>query len=44
MGTLKALVGVGVVTGVVVYAYFRSLGTKIDSRLPEHKNDTPQLA
>ena len=35
MGTVKKLVGLGVVTGVVVFAFLRSFSAKIDRRLSE---------
>ena len=44
MGTLKKLIGVGVVTGVVVYAYFRSLSSKLNhNSLPEGEKANAQL-
>lgn len=43
MGTLKKIIGIGAVTGVVVYAYLRSLSGKVGHRLPEPKNENPQL-
>lgn len=43
MGTVKKLVGLGVVTGVVVFAFFRSFSAKIDRRLSERKNEDALL-
>ncbi|WP_165939991.1 hypothetical protein [Dyadobacter psychrotolerans] len=45
MGTFKKLVGVGVVTGVVLYAYLRKFSAKMNQNsLPEPtKEATPQL-
>ena len=44
MGTIKKLIGVGVVTGVVVYAYFRSLSNKLNhNSLPEGEKANAQL-
>ena len=43
MRTLRNLIGVGVVTGVVLYAYMRSLTSKLDRGLPEGEKASPQL-
>ena len=43
MGTLKKLIGVGIITGVVTYIYLRSLSAKVNGGLLEPKNDSPQL-
>ena len=44
MGTLKKLIGVGVVTGIVVYTYFRSLSNKLNhNSLPEGEKSNAQL-
>ena len=45
METMKKIIGIGVVTGVVVFAFFRSLSGKLDRRsLEEGKTEvTPQL-
>lgn len=43
MGTFKKVVGVGVVTGVVVYAFLRSLSGKVNHRLADGKKENAQL-
>lgn len=43
MGTLRTLIGVGVITGVVVYVFLRSLNGKVDQNLLESTNENAQL-
>jgi hypothetical protein len=41
---MKKLIGIGVVTGVVLYVYLRSLSAKLNRSLPEGEVEAPQLA
>jgi hypothetical protein len=43
MGTLKKIVGLGVVTGVVIFSYLRSMSGKANHTLPEAEKEKPQL-
>jgi len=44
MGTVKKLIGVGVVTGVVLYAYLRKFSAQLNrNELPESDKASPQL-
>ena len=43
MGTAKKIIGLGVVTGVVVFAYLRSLSGKVNNRLLDQKKVDAQL-
>ncbi|WP_255637069.1 hypothetical protein [Dyadobacter sp. NIV53] len=43
MGTVKKIIGIGVVTGVVMYAYLRSLSGKMNRSLPESRKDNALL-
>lgn len=40
---MKKIIGVGVVTGVVMFAFFRSLTAKIDRKITAGKTQSPQL-
>ena len=40
---MKKIIGVGVVTGVVMFAFFRSLSAKVDRKLSAGKTQNPQL-
>jgi len=43
MGTFKKIVGLGVVTGVVVFAYLRSMSRQVDRTLLDGKKENAQL-
>lgn len=43
MGTFKTLVGIGVVTGVVVYAFLRKMNGKLQHQLLDTEKGSPQL-
>ena len=43
MGTFKKLIGIGVVTGVVLYAFLRSMNGKMNHSLAEHGKENAQL-
>ena len=43
MGTLKKIIGMSVVTGVVVYAFLRSMNGKLNHKLASPEKEIPQL-
>jgi|GEM_PF-6197475 len=43
MGTLKTIIGMSVVTGVVVYVFLRSMNGQINHKLAGPEKQIPQL-